>query len=92
MTNEALPFPKGTRVVELYRSKTKGLRAAPGVVTEAGLEVSQVKFDSGMIKFVTHQFLRKERPRIRNRTERWLAANRVGNVKERARQRLGKVK
>lgn len=65
MANEALPFPKGMRVVELYRSKTKGLRACPGVVTEAGPEVSQVKFDNGMIKFVTHKWLRKERPRVR---------------------------
>lgn len=65
MANEALPFPKGTRVVQLYLSKTKGLRAQGGVVTEAGPEVSEVKFDTGMIRFVPHKHLRKERPHLK---------------------------
>lgn len=73
MTNEAPPFPKGTRVVQLYMSKTNGLRAMPGVITEVGVEVSQVKFDTGMIRFITNEFLRKERPRlkpVRNKIKR----------------------
>lgn len=65
MASDVLPFPKGTRVVQLYLSKAKGLRAQPGVVTEAGPEVSQVKFDTGMIRFIPHKWLRKERPRVR---------------------------
>jgi hypothetical protein len=65
MANDVLPFPKGTRVVQLYISKTKGLRAQPGVVTEPGPEVSEVKFDTGMIRFVPHKHLRKERPHLR---------------------------
>jgi hypothetical protein len=90
ITNEVLPFPKGTRVVQLYISKSKGLRAMPGVITEAGPEVSEVKFDTGMIRFVPHNHLRKERPHVR--TKEWLEANKLKNVRERARQRLGTVK
>lgn len=65
MTNEAYPFPRGTRVVQLYLSKSKGLRAMPGVVTEPGMEVSEVKFDTGMIRFISHSFLRKEKPHLK---------------------------
>lgn len=67
MTTEVFPFPKGTRVVQLYLSKTKGLRAQPGVVITAGPEVSEIKFDTGMIRFVTHKFLRKERPHVKTK-------------------------
>lgn len=65
MTNVVFPFPRGTRVVQLYISKTKGLRAMPGVITEPGPEVSEVKFDTGMIRFVPHNHLRKERPHLK---------------------------
>ena len=68
----AFPFPRGTRVVQLYISKTKGLRAMPGVVIDPGPEVSEVKFDTGMIRFVPHKHLRKERPRIRERSRKRL--------------------